>query len=71
MVYEGSKETAAVVIVSSTAVDTMQLGDFAGMTDLSLGRGPERAVKGVNGNTAEHSRARPEPVPPAATAIRA
>jgi hypothetical protein len=37
MLYEGLKEKATIVIVPSTAVDTMQLGSIAGMTALSKG----------------------------------
>jgi hypothetical protein len=36
MLYEGLKQNATLVIVPSTAVDTMQLGSLAGMTALSL-----------------------------------
>ncbi len=35
MLYEGLKEKATIVIVPSTAVETMQLGSIAGMTALS------------------------------------
>jgi regulator of protease activity HflC (stomatin/prohibitin superfamily) len=37
MLYEGLKEKATIVIVPSTAVETMQLGDIAGITTLSKG----------------------------------
>ena len=42
MLYEGLKENATIVIVPSTAVESMQLGGLAGMTALSMGLGPER-----------------------------
>ncbi len=43
MLYEGLKENSTIVIVPSTAVESMQLGGLAGMTALSMGLGPERA----------------------------
>ncbi len=50
MLYEGLKENATIVIVPSTAVESMQLGGLAGMTALSMGLGqpattPTRAVE--------------------------
>ena len=47
MLYEGLKENATIVIVPSTAVESMQLGGLAGMTALTMGLGQERA----NGKT--------------------
>jgi hypothetical protein len=46
MLYEGLKENATIVIVPSTAVESMQLGGLAGMTALTMGLGQERG----NGN---------------------
>ena len=46
MLYEGLKENATIVIVPSTAVESMQLGGLAGMTALTMGLGQESA----NGN---------------------
>jgi regulator of protease activity HflC (stomatin/prohibitin superfamily) len=46
MLYEGLKKNATIVIVPSTAVETMQLGGMAGLTALTMGLGKERA----NGN---------------------
>ena len=43
MLYEGLKKNATIVIVPSTAVESMQLGGLAGMTALTMGLGPERA----------------------------
>jgi regulator of protease activity HflC (stomatin/prohibitin superfamily) len=43
MLYEGLKENATIVIVPSTAVETMQLGSLAGMTSMAMqqaGKGP-------------------------------
>jgi regulator of protease activity HflC (stomatin/prohibitin superfamily) len=45
MLYEGLKENATIVIVPSTAVETMQLGGIAGMTALTMGLNQERANK--------------------------
>jgi len=45
MLYEGLKDNATIVIVPSTAVETMQLGGLAGMTALTMGIGQERASK--------------------------
>jgi len=41
MLYEGLKENATIVIVPSTAVETMQLGGLAGMTALTMGIGQD------------------------------
>jgi hypothetical protein len=35
MLYEGLKANASIVIVPSTAVETMQLGNIAGLTALA------------------------------------
>ena len=43
MLYEGLKENATIVIVPSTAVETMQLGGLAGLTALTMGLGQEHA----------------------------
>jgi hypothetical protein len=43
MLYEGLKENATIVIVPSTAVETMQLGGIAGMTALTMGIGQDAA----------------------------
>lgn len=43
MLYEGLKENSTIVIVPSTAVESMQLGGLAGMTALSMGLGLEPA----------------------------
>jgi hypothetical protein len=43
MLYEGLKKNARIVIVPSTAVESMQPGGLAGMTALTMGLGPERA----------------------------
>jgi len=43
MLYEGLKKNATIVIVPSTAVESMQLGGLAGMTALTMGLGQERS----------------------------
>jgi len=52
MLYEGLKENATIVIVPSTAVETMQLGGIAGMTALTMGIGQDVAKghKAVDGS---------------------
>lgn len=62
MLYEGLKENAIIVIVPSTAVESMQLGGLAGMTALTMGLGQERA----NGDKAAELRKQPiQETPPA------
>ncbi len=56
MLYEGLKTNSTIVIVPSTAVESMQLGGRAGLTALTMGLGQERARKdaeltGNNGAT--------------------
>jgi regulator of protease activity HflC (stomatin/prohibitin superfamily) len=46
MLYEGLKDNATIVIVPSTAVETMQLGGLAGMTALTMGLGQEKSEIG-------------------------
>ena len=46
MLYEGLKENSTIVIVPSTAVESMQLGGLAGMTALTMGLGAERTNGG-------------------------
>jgi regulator of protease activity HflC (stomatin/prohibitin superfamily) len=45
MLYEGLKDNATIVIVPSTAVETMQLGSMAGLTALTMGIGQDKANK--------------------------
>jgi regulator of protease activity HflC (stomatin/prohibitin superfamily) len=42
MLYEGLKENSTIVIVPSSALETMQLGGLAGMTALSMGLDQKR-----------------------------
>ena len=45
MLYEGLKQNSTIVIVPSSAIETMQLGGLAGLTALTMGIGQEHAVK--------------------------
>jgi len=45
MLYEGIKQNSTIVIVPSSALETMQLGGLAGMTALTMGLGQDRAIK--------------------------
>ncbi|MFZ0630261.1 MAG: slipin family protein [Acidobacteriaceae bacterium] len=45
MLYEGLKQNSTIVIVPSSAIETMQLGGLAGMTALTMGIGQENANK--------------------------
>jgi len=45
MLYEGLKSNATIVMVPSTALDTMQLGGLAGMTAMTMGLGQEHMHK--------------------------
>jgi regulator of protease activity HflC (stomatin/prohibitin superfamily) len=61
MLYEGLKQNSTIVIVPSSAIETMQLGGLAGMAALTMGIGQERAIKEKapqNGATRD-----PEPAP--------
>jgi len=59
MLYEGLKQNSTIVIVPSSAIESMQLGGLAGMTALTMGLGQERRDKGresevnANGNGAK------------------
>lgn len=48
MLYEGLKDNATIVIVPSTAVESMQLGGLPGMTALTMGLGQARPRKEVD-----------------------
>jgi regulator of protease activity HflC (stomatin/prohibitin superfamily) len=45
MLYEGLKQNATIVVVPSTALESMQLGSIAGITALSKGLAQERSRK--------------------------
>jgi regulator of protease activity HflC (stomatin/prohibitin superfamily) len=50
MLYEGLKQNATIVIVPSTAVETMQLGSIAGLTALTMELKKEQARKEAETN---------------------
>ena len=52
MLYEGLKQNSTIVIVPSSAVDTMQLGSMAGLTSLTMGIGQDKLAK-ANGTVAQ------------------
>ena len=45
MLYEGLKQNSTIVIVPSSAIETMQLGGLAGLTALTMGLGQEKTIK--------------------------
>jgi regulator of protease activity HflC (stomatin/prohibitin superfamily) len=45
MLYEGLKQNATIVLVPSSALDTMQLGGLAGITSLTMGLGADGRPK--------------------------
>ncbi len=45
MLYEGLKTNSTIVIVPSSALETMQLGGLAGMTALTMGLTPEKKAQ--------------------------
>jgi regulator of protease activity HflC (stomatin/prohibitin superfamily) len=59
MLYEGLKQNSTIVIVPSSAVETMQLGGMAGLAALTMGIGQERTIKEANSLPRTHI----EPVP--------
>jgi len=48
MLYEGLKTNSTIVIVPSSAIETMQLGGLAGITALTMGLGQDSGLKGSN-----------------------
>ena len=61
MLYEGLKQNSTIVIVPSSAIETMQLGGLAGMTALTMGIGQERANKAALVERNGHNDAAPAP----------
>ena len=51
MLYEGLKQNSTIVIVPSTAVESMQLGGLAGLTALTMGIGQDGAKNGKDGKS--------------------
>jgi len=50
MLYEGLKQNSTIVIVPSTAVETMQLGAISGITALTMELKKEQAKKETESN---------------------
>ena len=48
MLYEGLKQNSTIVIVPSSAIETMQLGGLAGLTALTMGIGQDKALAATN-----------------------
>ncbi len=48
MLYEGLKTNSTIVIVPSSAIETMQLGGLAGLTALTMGIGQDQALGATN-----------------------
>jgi regulator of protease activity HflC (stomatin/prohibitin superfamily) len=62
MLYEGLKQNSTIVIVPSSAIETMQLGGLTGLTALTMGLGQDKALAATN----NQPQASPEsPTPPA------
>jgi len=55
MLYEGLKQNSTIVIVPSSAVETMQLGGMAGLAALTMGIGQERTIKEANSQPLENA----------------
>jgi len=55
MLYEGLKTNSTIVIVPSSAIETMQLGGLAGLTALTMGIGQEKTIKEANSDPAGDS----------------
>jgi hypothetical protein len=69
MLYEGLKQNSTIVIVPSSAVETMQLGGLAGLTALTMGLGADKKLDAGGDRTiAEASTAIDEPISVAALA---
>ena len=48
MLYEGLKQNSTIVIVPSSAIETMQLGGLAGLTALTMGLGQDKLLGAIN-----------------------
>jgi hypothetical protein len=49
MLYEGLKQNSTIVVVPSSAIETMQLGGLAGLTALTMGLGDRKEqMRGEN-----------------------
>jgi regulator of protease activity HflC (stomatin/prohibitin superfamily) len=62
MLYEGLKQNSTIVIVPSSAVETMQLGGLAGLTALTMGLGQEKTIRDASIDPAGEVAPIPEPI---------
>jgi regulator of protease activity HflC (stomatin/prohibitin superfamily) len=63
MLYEGLKENSTIVIVPSSAVDTMQLGGLAGLTALTMGIGQDKTIREADSETGSPATRAPASMP--------
>ncbi len=61
MLYEGLKANSTIVVVPSSAVETMQLGGLAGLTALTMGLGQEKTIKEASSDPAGDNAPIPAP----------
>lgn len=57
MLYEGLKQNSTIVIVPSTAIESMQLGGLAGMTALTMGLDQKNVGKKNKADTGQKEKA--------------
>ena len=63
MLYEGLKQNATIVLVPSSAIETMQLGGLAGLTALTMGLEGKTAAGTISNRSGDATTAeRIEPV---------
>lgn len=65
MLYEGLKTNSTIVIVPSSALETMQLGGLAGITALSMGLGKEKTGNNIKATQKKDKPQAPKQQPPA------
>jgi len=61
MLYEGLKQNSTIVIVPSSALETMQLGGLAGLTALTMGIDQNHTIKDKEGQLATSNGSKPLP----------
>jgi len=62
MLYEGLKQNSTIVIVPSSAVETMQLGGLAGLTALTMGLDQQQGDQGKPAGRSRERRQAAEPI---------
>jgi regulator of protease activity HflC (stomatin/prohibitin superfamily) len=70
MLYEGLKQNSTIVIVPSSAIETMQLGGLAGLTALTMGLGEDKALGVTNNEPPMNLTAVPDPASAAAPLVQ-